>query len=70
MKPRIHVTLWGKQIGAVVWDDQRQIGIFQYTPEFPFSGIQLPPVSERLPSPPYSPPLPRPHQAQSKKVSE
>jgi serine/threonine-protein kinase HipA len=36
--------MWGKQIGAVEWDGQRDIGIFQYTPEFASSNIQPSPI--------------------------
>ncbi len=36
--------MWGRQIGAVEWDEQRDAGIFQYTPEFVSSGIQPSPI--------------------------
>ena len=38
------VHLWGRQIGAVRWDPERQLGFFQYTPEFQQSGIQVAPI--------------------------
>ncbi len=38
------VHLWGRQIGAVRWDQERQLGFFEYTPEFQQSGIQLAPI--------------------------
>ncbi|MCZ4273366.1 type II toxin-antitoxin system HipA family toxin [Maritalea porphyrae] len=38
------VELWGKQIGAVTWDASRGIGVFQYTPEFEASRIEVSPI--------------------------
>lgn len=38
------VKLWGRDIGAVSWVDERNIGVFQYMPEFLSSGIQLSPI--------------------------
>ncbi|WP_291078177.1 type II toxin-antitoxin system HipA family toxin [Hyphomonas sp.] len=38
------VELWGRRIGAVTWDSDRNIGIFQYTPEFGDSGIEVAPL--------------------------
>ncbi len=35
------VLLWGSLIGAVTWLEDREIGVFQYSPEFLRSGIQL-----------------------------
>ncbi len=37
------VILWGRDIAAVSWDDERELGIFQYAPEFVTSGIQVSP---------------------------
>lgn len=47
------VELWGKQIGAVTWVNQRRIGIFQYTPEFVASGIEVSPLQMPLSESPY-----------------
>lgn len=47
------VTLWGTLIGAVTWLDDREIGVFQYSPEFLESGIQLSPISMPLAEFPY-----------------
>lgn len=47
------VSLWGRQIGAVVWDDARQIGVFSYTPAFVRSGIQLSPFEMPLQEGPF-----------------
>jgi len=55
-----HVRLWGKNIGAVSWLSDRQIGVFQYEPDFLTSGIQLAPVTMPLSPDPYEfPSLPR-----------
>jgi len=35
------VILWGSVIGAVTWLEDREIGVFQYAPEFVGSGIEL-----------------------------
>ncbi len=36
--------MWGRMIGAVLWDRERHIAAFEYTPEFQRSGIELSPV--------------------------
>ncbi|MHB0968119.1 MAG: HipA N-terminal domain-containing protein, partial [Bellilinea sp.] len=38
------VILWGSDIGAVTWVNDRQVGVFQYDPAFIKSGIQLSPL--------------------------
>ena len=54
------VELWGRRIGAVTWDADRGLGIFQYTPEFGTSGIQLSPLQMPWRNAPYEfPSLPR-----------
>ena len=47
------VELWGKRIGAVSWAADRGIGIFQYTPEFSASGIEVSPLQMPLRETPY-----------------
>lgn len=47
------VMLWGSLIGAVTWLEDREIGVFQYSPEFLGSGIQLSPISMPLAEFPY-----------------
>lgn len=47
------VVLWGSAIGAVTWLEDREIGVFQYTPEFLRSGIQLAPLTMPLGEFPY-----------------
>jgi serine/threonine-protein kinase HipA len=54
------VILWGSTIGAVSWDTEREVGVFQYHPEFIPSGIQLSPLMMPLNEFPYAfPALPR-----------
>ncbi|MFV1948983.1 MAG: type II toxin-antitoxin system HipA family toxin [Anaerolineales bacterium] len=38
------VILWGSDIGAVTWLEEREIGVFQYMPHFLRSGIQVSPL--------------------------
>ncbi len=47
------VLLWGSDIGAVTWLNDRGIGVFQYTPEFARSGIELAPLMMPLRITPY-----------------
>ncbi|MEH6519319.1 MAG: type II toxin-antitoxin system HipA family toxin [Halioglobus sp.] len=37
------VSLWGMEIGAVTWDPQADVGVFEYMPDFLESGIQVSP---------------------------
>ena len=47
------VTLWGTDIGAVSWLEDRGVGVFQYMPEFIESGIQVAPLQMPLNEFPY-----------------
>lgn len=42
------VLLWGSVIGAVSWDAERGLGVFQYDPDFAQSGIQVAPLTMPL----------------------
>ncbi len=54
------VILWGSEIGAVTWLEDRQVGVFQYAPDFMGSGIQLSPLMMPLSEYPYEfPGLPK-----------
>jgi serine/threonine-protein kinase HipA len=54
------VLLWGRDIGAVSWLPEREIGVFQYAPEFVGSGIEVAPLTMPLAVRPYEfPELPR-----------
>lgn len=54
------VILWGRDIGAVTWLEWREIGVFQYAPEFVHSGIGVAPLTMPLATTPYEfPELPR-----------
>lgn len=41
---RARINLWGRMIGAVVWDAQRDVAVFEYTPEFAASRIEVAPL--------------------------
>lgn len=47
------VVLWGSVVGAVTWLEDREIGVFQYAPDFLRSGIQLAPLMMPLGEFPY-----------------
>ncbi len=47
------VLLWGSDIGAVTWLEDKETGIFQYSPEFISSGIQPSPLVMPLAEFPY-----------------
>jgi serine/threonine-protein kinase HipA len=48
------VRLWGRTIGAVLLDEGERTSIFQYTPEFARSGIQVSPLTMPLRVEPYT----------------
>jgi serine/threonine-protein kinase HipA len=48
------VRLWGRVIGAVALDEHRDVGEFQYDPEFATSGIQIAPLMMPLSKKVYS----------------
>ena len=55
-----NVMLWGRTIGAVSWDNDRQLAHFEYDPAFIESGIEVAPVTMPLSKHIYSfPALPR-----------
>lgn len=47
------VLLWGSEIGAVSWLEDREVGVFQYSPDFLRSNIQLSPLMMPLGEFPY-----------------
>jgi serine/threonine-protein kinase HipA len=54
------VTLWGRSIGAVSWDEDAGLAHFEYQPDFIDSGIQVAPLTMPLAHQIYSfPALPR-----------
>src|SRR3989338_8673670 len=45
---RVHaamVTMWGREIGAVAWDDERTAANFEFTPEFIAAGLDIAPLT-------------------------
>ena len=53
MSTTARVLLWGRDIGAVTWLDERALGVFQFVPEFVNSGIQVAPLTMPLQEAPY-----------------
>lgn len=53
MSTTARVVLWGSDIGAVTWLDDRELAVFQYTPEFAGSGIEVAPLTMPLQEAPY-----------------
>ncbi len=54
------VLLWGSEIGVVSWLDDREVGVFQYYPDFVRSQIQIAPLMMPLDDRTFSfPNLPR-----------
>ena len=47
------VVLWGSVVGAITWLEDREIGVFQYAPDFLRSGIHLAPLMMPLGEFPY-----------------
>lgn len=45
---RAKVRLWGREIGAVVWDEGARLAAFEYDPEFQGSGIEVSPIAMPL----------------------
>lgn len=53
MTTSARVILWGREIGAVTWLEDRERAVFQYTAEFAGSGIQVAPLTMPLQEAPY-----------------
>lgn len=53
MSENARVILWGSDIGAVTWLHDQNIGVFQYTPEFAESRIEVAPLTMPLRAAPY-----------------
>ncbi len=42
------ITIWGKDVGNIIWDDQRNFGTFQYSTSILDIGLQLSPLTMPL----------------------
>ena len=42
------VYIWGKYVGAVMWDERRQTALFEYDDDFKSTGLQLAPLTMPL----------------------
>ena len=49
-----NVNLWGRRIGAVSWDSDRGLGVFQYDPAFLPAGIEVAPLVMPVREDPYA----------------
>jgi serine/threonine-protein kinase HipA len=54
MSEEARVDLWGRAIGAVLLEDGADTAVFQYTPEFAASGIEVSPLAMPLRREPYA----------------
>ncbi len=54
MSEEAQVRLWGREIGAVLLEDGEETAVFEYTPAFVTSGIQVSPLEMPLRRGPYS----------------
>ncbi len=60
MATRADIRLWGRRIGAVLWDDSRSTGTFEYDPAFLASSIEIAPLTVPLRAGPFDfPHLPK-----------
>ena len=48
------VNLWGRRIGAVSWDEDRAVGVYQYEPAFLSAGIEVSPFVMPVREEPYA----------------
>lgn len=53
MTDSARVLLWGSDIAAVTWLPEKQLAVFQYTPEFARSAIEVAPLTMPLTADPY-----------------
>ncbi len=44
MVRKARISMWGRTVGAVLWDEQRQRAEFQYDPDFTRSGLEVAPI--------------------------
>ncbi len=54
MESNAKVVLWGSTIGAISWLEDKEIGVFQYDPQFAESNIRVAPLMMPLSKSPYS----------------
>lgn len=47
----IKVTLWGKEVGSLFWDERRKRSVFSYHPDFIREGIDIAPLSASIHNP-------------------
>jgi serine/threonine-protein kinase HipA len=42
------IHIWGKSVGAIAWDEEKQLGFFEYEPSFRTSMLELSPIHMHL----------------------
>lgn len=47
----VRVTLWGKEVGSLFWDERRKRSVFSYHPEFVKRGLDIAPLSASIHDP-------------------
>lgn len=40
----VDVNIWGKNVGSIVWNDEREVAAFQYNPKFLSSKLDISPI--------------------------
>ena len=53
MATRAGIKLWGRRIGAALWDPRRELGVFEYEPGFTRSAIEVAPLAMPLRTGPF-----------------
>lgn len=48
MNSPVAVNLWGQRVGALIWDANRNLALFEYDREFVSSGLEISPLSMPL----------------------
>jgi len=44
MTTTAYINIWGNRVGAIAWDDNTQLGSFEYEPAFKAKNVDLAPI--------------------------
>jgi hypothetical protein len=44
MENNLRVIIWGREVGRLTWDIQRNRSVFEYNPKFLKSGLDIAPI--------------------------
>ena len=47
----VRITLWGKEVGSLYWEERRKRAVFNYHPEFIKAGLDIAPLSASIKDP-------------------